>query len=109
MLHALAGRNDKQQQEIAKWSVIFESLTPLKERTLEILEDRYSAKMRRFLESPSNLGFLIEWDFSGESIGFSHLEERLTCIDPNQLLREISILEAYGETDDIRSTMRHLR
>ncbi|GAA3913852.1 hypothetical protein [Litoribacillus peritrichatus] len=109
MVHAFAGRNDKQQQEIAKWSVIFESLTPLKQRTLDILEERYSPIMRRFLENPASMGFLIEWDFSGSSLGHSHLEDRPTCIDPNQLLREISILEAYGETDYIRASMKDIK
>lgn len=101
MVHSLATRSDSHQQEIAKWCAIFESLVPLKKRTILILEGRYGIKMGRFLNNPSTLGFLIDWDFSGASIGLSHLDEN-SPIDPNQLLRELSILEAYGESDDIK-------
>jgi hypothetical protein len=99
MVHSFATTHDSLQQEVAKWSAIFESLAPLKPRTIVILEGRYGPKMGRFLKNPAALGFLIDWDFSGACIGMSHLREDSVAIDPNQLLREISILEAYGETD----------
>lgn len=106
MVHSFATADDSQQQEVAKWSAIFESLVPLKARTIKILEGRYGPKMARFLKNPASLGFLIDWDFSGASIGMSHLQKDSVAIDPNQLLREISLLEAYGESNDLCATPR---
>ncbi|GLQ32266.1 hypothetical protein [Litoribrevibacter albus] len=108
MVHSFATTHDSHQQEIAKWCAIFESLAPLKKRTVIILEGRYGPKMGRFLKNPATLGFLIDWDFSGASIGMSHLHQDSIAIDPNQLLREISILEAYGASDDFRSSLNEL-
>jgi len=96
MAQPYAKSQDSNQQEVAKWSAIFESLIPLKKRTILILEGRYGPKMGRFLNNPGALGFLINWDFKGSTLGMSHLQEMDGAIDPNQLLREISILEAYG-------------
>ena len=96
MAQSYTKSQDTNQQEVAKWSAIFQSLTPLKKRTILILESRYGPKVGRFLNNPSALGFLINWDFKGSSLGMSHLQEMDGAIDPNQLLREVSILEAYG-------------
>jgi hypothetical protein len=88
----------KYQQEIAKWSVIFESLTPFNDRTLKILGDRHGEAVRQFLKQPTNFGYKVNWNFIGTSLGKASSDHNV-AIDPNQLLREISLLEAYGHID----------
>jgi hypothetical protein len=106
MVHSNAEYLHPQHQEANKWGAVFANLGPLKTRTISILEDRYGPTIGRFLRNPGYLDFTINWDTSGASLGNHHLSDDTLSVDPNQLLREISLLEAYGINDDILSPSR---